>query len=81
MGLCPPGMTVERKDNDGDYDPGNCHWGTMKEQGRNKSSNVLVEYQGQKKPLSVWCEELGLRYGTVYMRLFSLGWTPETALK
>ncbi|MBE0568931.1 MAG: hypothetical protein IH577_04575 [Deltaproteobacteria bacterium] len=36
MGRRPPGMTIERKDNDGNYEPGNCVWATYSEQNRNK---------------------------------------------
>jgi len=36
MGECPPGVTLERIDNDGNYEPGNCKWATMSEQRKNQ---------------------------------------------
>lgn len=42
MGVCPSGMLLERKDNYGDYEPGNCVWATRTSQNRNKRNNKLT---------------------------------------
>ncbi len=47
MGEPEAGMSIERKNNDGNYEPGNCKWATMLEQASNKSSNWKIEFEGQ----------------------------------
>ena len=39
MGKCPPGLTNERRDNAGNYEPGNCYWATRTEQNRNRRNS------------------------------------------
>ena len=43
MGPCPPGLTLERKDNNKGYVIGNCKWATRKEQANNRRNSRLLE--------------------------------------
>lgn len=53
-------LTLDRIDNNKGYCPENCRWVTIKEQARNTTKNVWVEYNGQKKILCDWCKELNI---------------------
>jgi hypothetical protein len=68
MGDRPPGMSLDRIDNNGGYGPDNCRWATAKEQSRNRRSNRLIE----GKPMAGWCEENNLSYNAVNARLYRL---------
>lgn len=51
--------TLDRIDNDGNYEPSNCRWITMLEQSNNTRSNRCFEIDGVTKTLSEWCREYG----------------------
>lgn len=69
MGECPSGLTIEREDSNGDYEPGNCRWATAKEQRHNSSQPVpIIEFDGRSMNLRDWAATLGLKYHTVYAR-------------
>ena len=72
-------LTIDRIDNDGDYSPDNCRWTTAKVQSRNKSTNVLITYQGETHCISEWSEILGFKYSTLRERL-RRGWSVEKAI-
>ncbi len=80
MGEPPPKMTLDRIDNGGDYEPGNCRWATRSTQQRNMRSNRLVTFQGKTQCLAAWVEETGIPAKVLNHRL-RRGWPLERALK
>lgn len=56
------GLSIDRIDVNGDYEPSNCRWIPLKEQKRNTTQTVYLENDGVRKPLIQWCEELGVDY-------------------
>lgn len=80
MGNRPEGMSLERKDVNGDYSPENVVWADAKTQANNKRNNVILEHNGKKQTMQQWCDELGLKIGTVWARLNVYGYSVEKAL-
>lgn len=80
MGLPPAiGYQIDRKDNDGDYEPGNCHWVSQSENSRNKRNSRFITAFGKTATLSEWAEETGIKRETIARRLNS-GLCAESAL-
>lgn len=80
MGERPERHTLDRIDNSKGYEPSNCHWATMEQQQRNKTSNHLVTAFGETKPIVAWAEKLGAKASALYIRLTRLRWDPERAV-
>lgn len=80
MGDKPDGFSLERCDVNGDYTPENVVWADAKTQANNRRSNVILEHNGKKQTMQQWCDELGLKIGTVWARLNVYGYSIEKAL-
>lgn len=81
MGKIPPGLTLDRIDVNGDYEPENCRWATAKQQGRNKRDNRIVNFQGESMTLADAIDRSDFLCppNTIISRL-SRGWSLERAL-
>jgi hypothetical protein len=78
MGDRPPGKSLDRISNDGNYEPSNVKWSTPKEQQRNMRSNHIITVNGITGCLTEMCERFRLPYGVVQTRIFR-GWSHERA--
>lgn len=69
MGMPADGLTIERKDNNGNYTPNNCRWATRQEQGVNKRTNRVIEFNGERLCLIDWARRLGIDQASLRERL------------
>jgi hypothetical protein len=79
MGPCPDGMTLDRRESSGNYEPNNCRWATAVEQANNRSNVRKIEIRGESLSLAQACRVTGINYETACGRV-RRGWTPERAV-
>lgn len=79
LGPCPEGLTLERKDPNGDYEPGNCCWETLARQARNQRRAHIITFKGRTQNLCDWAAETGLPQ-IVISRRIKRGWSVGRAL-
>jgi hypothetical protein len=78
MGKRPtPKHSIERENNDGNYEPSNCVWATREEQSRNRRSNIKLTHDGLTMNMAEWSRHLAIPYGSLQDRFYRGLSTPE----
>jgi hypothetical protein len=74
------GLEMDRVNNEGDYEPNNIRWVSKSKNCDNRCTGNIIEFNGKKQSLTRWAEEMGIRWESLYARIYISKWAIEKAL-
>ncbi len=80
MGKCPVGYSIDRKNNNGNYEPSNCRWIPRSHQQKNQTRSHFITANGKTQTLADWSREVGIHHTLIVGRIRRLGWSEEKAV-